>query len=61
MLETRPERTHFRDEAIAIGEARGEERGKQQGRSEVLNAAIDFMRSSGMSNEQINSFRASIK
>ena len=52
---------HFRDEAIAIGEAIGEERGKQQGRSEVLNAAIDFMRSSGMSNEQINSFMASIK
>ena len=52
---------HFRDEAIAIGEARGEERGKQQGRSEMLNAAIDFMRSSGMSNEQINVFRESIK
>ena len=52
---------HFRDEAIAIGEARGEERGKQQGRSEMLNAAIDFMRSSGMSNEQIDVFRKSIK
>lgn len=42
--------------AIAIGEARGE----AQGRSETLNAAIDFMRSNGMSNEQINNFRNSI-
>ena len=43
---------HFRDEGIAIGEERG--------RSETLNAAIDFMRSNGMSNEQINSFRNSV-
>ena len=47
---------HFRDEGIALGEARG----REQGRSETLNAAIDFMRSNGMSNEQINSFRNSI-
>ena len=56
---------HFRDEAIAIGEARGEargeERGKEQGRSEMMKVAIDFMRSNGMSNEQINVFRESIK
>ena len=44
------------NEGIAIGEARGEERG----RSNTLNAAIDFMRSNGMSNEQINQFRNSI-
>ncbi len=43
----------FRDEAIAIGEERG--------RSEMLEEAIDFMRSNGMSNEQINRFRASMK
>lgn len=56
---------HFRDEmlkrgrseGIAIGEARGEERG----RSRMLNAAIDFMRSNGMSDEQIDIFRKSIK
>ena len=48
---------HFRDEAREIGEARGEERG----RSERLNAAINFMRSNGMSKEQIDIFRQSIK
>ena len=48
---------HFRDEAMEIGEARGEERG----RSERLNAAINFMRSNGMSKEQIDIFRQSIK
>ena len=47
---------HFRDEGIAIGEARGEERG----RSNTLNAAVEFMRSNGMSNEQIDNFRNSI-
>lgn len=46
-----------RSESIAIGEARGEERG----RSKMLNAAIDFMRSNGMSDEQIDIFRKSIK
>lgn len=45
-----------RNEGIVIGEARGEERG----RSETLNAAINFMRSNGMSNEQINNFKNSI-
>ena len=51
---------HFRNEAISEGIAIGEARGKGQGRSETLNAAIDFMRSNGMSNEQINSFKNSI-
>ena len=41
-----------RKEGIAIGEMRG--------RSEAVNAAIDFMRSNGMSNEQINTFRNSV-
>ena len=45
----------FRDEAVSegitIGETRGEER--------AINAAIDFMRSNGMTNEQIDSFRNS--
>ena len=43
----------FRDEAVSegitIGETRGEER--------AINAAIDFMCSSEMTNEQIESFR----
>ena len=56
---------HFRDEGIAQCMAQsiaiGEARGKEQGRSEMLNVAIKFMRSSGMSKEQINSFRNSIK
>jgi len=42
-----------RNEGIVIGEKRGEVRG----RSEALNTAIDFMRSNGMTAEQINSFR----
>ena len=46
---------HFRDEGIAIGEARGEARGEKR----AINAAIDFMRSNGMTNEQIDSFRNS--
>ncbi|MBQ3646746.1 MAG: hypothetical protein II960_09125 [Synergistaceae bacterium] len=49
----------FRNEAIsegiAIGEARGRERTKN-----AINAAVEFMRLNGMSNEQINSFRNSI-
>ena len=45
-------RNEGRNEGIVIGEA--------QGRSETLNAAINFMRSNGMSNEQINNFRNSI-
>ena len=64
---------HFRDEAIAfgkeqgmeqgmaIGEARGEERGEARGKEYVINAAIEFMQSRGMSNEQINIFKNSIK
>ncbi|MBR0203680.1 MAG: hypothetical protein IJQ56_04865 [Synergistaceae bacterium] len=68
---------HFRDEAIAKGiaigeargeargekrgEARGEKRGEKRGRSQALKAAIEFMRSNGMSNEQINMFRNSMK
>ena len=35
----------------------GEKRGKAEGRSEAFNTAIDFMRSNGMTAEQINSFR----
>ena len=45
-------RIEGRSEGIAIGEARGQER--------TVNAAIDFMRSNGMSNEQINAFRNSV-
>ena len=59
---------YFRDEAIAVvkeqgrseGIAIGEARGEERGRSEMMNAAIDFMRSNGMSNEQIDVFRKSI-
>ena len=42
-----------RNEGIVIGEKRG----KAEGRSEAFNTAIDFMRSNGMTAEQINSFR----
>lgn len=60
---------YFRDKAIAIGEERGKEQGrsegiavgKEQGRFEMMNAAIDFMRSNGMTSEQINVFMESIK
>ncbi|MBR1486185.1 MAG: hypothetical protein IJ597_02890, partial [Synergistaceae bacterium] len=45
-------RNEGRNEGIAIGETRG--------RSETLNAAIDFMRSNGISSEKINNFRDSI-
>ena len=51
----------FRDEAIAFGRNEGRNEGRIEGRSEVVNAAIDFMRSNGMSNEQINAFRSSIQ
>ena len=44
-----------RNEGIAIGEARGREQ-----TNSAINAAIDFMRSNGMTDEQINSFRNSI-
>ena len=63
----------FTKEAAAISEARGEARGRSEGiaigvkqgrsegRMETMNAAIDFMRSNGMSNEQINAFRSSMQ
>lgn len=50
----------FRDEAISEGIAIGEARGEERGRSNTLNAAINFMRSNGISNEQIDNFRNSI-
>ena len=34
--------------------------GRSEGRTETMNAAIDFMRSNGMSNKQIITFRNSI-
>ena len=34
--------------------------GEKRGRSEAFNAAIDFMKTRGMTNEQINDFRASV-
>ncbi len=39
------------------GIERGRYEGIEQGRSETLNAAINFMRSNGMTNEQINDFK----
>lgn len=45
----------FRDEAVSEGIATGETRGEER----AINAAIDFMRSNGMTNEQIDSFRNS--
>ena len=52
-------RNEVRNEAVSEGITIGEARGKEQGRSETLNAAINFMRSNGMTNEQIDSFRNS--
>lgn len=51
---------YFRDEAIAIGKEQGRSEGIAIGEERTLKAAIDFMRSSGMSNEQINVFRKSV-
>ena len=47
---------HFYDQALSKGITIGETRG----RSETLNAAIDFMRSHGMSDDKINDFKNSI-
>lgn len=56
---------YFMKEAAAVAEKRGRNEGiaigVKQGRSDTMNAAIDFMRSNGMSNEQINAFRSSIQ
>ena len=51
---------YFLKEAIERESAKVIEQGMAQGRSETLNAAIDFMRSNGMSDELINNFRNSI-
>ena len=51
---------YVRDEAIAIGKEQGRSEGIAIGEERTLKAAIDFMRSSGMSNEQINVFRKSV-
>ena len=53
-------RNEVRNEAISEDIAIGEACSKEQGRSETLNAAVKFMRSNGMSNEQIDNFRNSI-
>ena len=47
---------HFYDQALSKGINIGETRG----RSETLNAAIDFMRSNGMTNDQVNDFKKSV-
>ena len=43
---------HFYNQAL--------DRGRSEGRSETLNAAIDFMRSNGMSIDKVNDFKKSI-
>ena len=48
---------HFYDQALSKGITIGETRGRLEGRSETLNAAIDFMRSNGMSDDKINDFK----
>ena len=56
---------YFRDEAIAVGKEQGRSEGiaigEARGEERTLKAAIDFMRSSGMSPEQIEVFKKSIK
>ncbi len=49
----------LRDEAVSEGIAIGEARGEARGEKRAFNAAVDFMRSNGMTNEQIDSFRNS--
>ena len=51
---------YFRNEAASIAEKRGRSEGIAIGEERTVNAAIDFMRSNGMSNEQINAFRNSV-
>ena len=50
-----------RSEGIELGRSEGIELGRSEGRSEgrteTLNAAIDFMRSNGMSDDKINDFK----
>ena len=48
---------HFYDQALSKGLAIGENRGRLKGRSETLNAAVDFMRSNGISDDKINDFK----
>ena len=43
---------HFYNQAL--------DRGRSEGRSETLNAAIDFMRSNGMSIDKVNDFKKSV-
>ena len=43
---------HFYNQAL--------DRGRDEGRSETLNAAIDFMRSNGMSIDKVNDFKKSV-
>ena len=52
---------YFRNEGRNEGRSEGIAIGVKQGCTETMNAAIDFMRSNGMSNEQINAFRSSIQ
>ena len=49
-----------RAEGRATGLAEGLSIGKEQGRAEVLSAAIEFMKSAGMSEETINSLRNAV-
>lgn len=38
----------------------GREEGRREGREEMFNAVVDFMKSEGMSSEQIDRFRNSL-
>lgn len=49
---------HFYDQTLSKGLTIGENRGRLKGHSETLNAAVDFMRSQRISNEQIDSFES---
>ena len=51
---------HFYNQAIRQGIRVGENRGRLQGRAETLHAAIDFMRSNGMSIDKVNDFKKSV-
>ena len=51
---------HFYDQALSKGITIGENRGRLEERKETLYAAINFMRSNGMTNDQVNDFKKSV-
>ena len=51
---------HYINESIERGRNEGIAEGRAEGRHETMSAAIDFMRSNGMTEAQIEKFRSSV-